>query len=179
MVAVANAVSSSEVTPVTIVAGEEASGLANIIGQYLEQLLAELPEKRAEAAALRGRLGLRAREGDVAVTIVFEEDGITIEEGLTQPEAVVSGEVEFLMHVLAGRANPAWEVCRRTMAVRPGLRRPLFGYRAYRLMRLPGVRPWSGLPWAPLLLVIGTAAAVGTLLLVQHVRRRAQGGDDA
>ncbi len=178
MVAVANAVSADGVTPVTVVAGEEASGLANIIGQYLEQLLAESSEKRAEAAALRGRLGLRAREGDVAVTIVFTEGGIRVEEELREPDASISGEVEMLMHVLAGRANPAWEMCRGTLAVRPSLRRPFFGYQAYSLMRLPGAHPWSGLPRPPLAFVVGTAAAVGAWLLVRRVRRRAQGGDD-
>lgn len=178
MVAVANALSADGVTPVTVVAGEEASGLARIIGQYLEQLLADSPEKQAEAATLRGRLGLRAREGDVAVTIIFEEDGITIEEGLREPDAVVSGEVEFLMHLLAGRANPAWELCGGTVAFRPGLQRPLFGYQAYRLMRLPGVHLWSGLPRPPLSLVAGVAVALAALLLVRRARRRTLGGND-
>ncbi len=178
MVAVANAVSSNGAMSVTVLAGEEASGLARIIGQYLEQLLAESLEKRAEAAALRGRFGLRAREGDVAVTIVFDEGGIAIEEGLQQPDAIVSGEIEFLMHVLAGRANPAWEVCGGTVAFRLGRRRPLFGYQAYRLMRLPGVHLWSGLPRPPLGLVVGAVVALGALLLVRRTRRRATGGAD-
>ena len=47
--------------PVLLDAGEQASGLANMVAQYLEQLLADSPRKRLEAAALRGRLGLRAR----------------------------------------------------------------------------------------------------------------------
>lgn len=171
MVAVANDISTDGVTPVTIVAGEEASGLAHIIGQYIEQLLGDSPEKRLGAAALRGRLGLCAREGDVAVTIVFGEEGVAIEEGLREPDAVVSGEVEFLMHVLAGRANPAWELCRRTLSLRPGVRRPIFGYRAYRLMCLPGVHLWSGLPRPPVALVVGAACALGSYLLVRRVRQ--------
>lgn len=161
--------------PITVLAGEEASGLANIVGQYLEQLLGDSPEKRAEAAALRGRLGLRAREGDVAVTIVFDDGGIVIEEGLRAPDAVISGEVEFLMHVLAGRANPAWEMGGGRMAIQPGLQRPLFAYQAYHLMRLPGVHVWSGVPRPPWTVVVGTAVAVGVVVLVWRARRRAQG----
>ena len=175
MVAVANGVSDSAVTPVTVLAGEEASGLANSIGQYLEQLLADSPEKRDLAASLHGRLGLCAREGDVAVTIAFDAGGIAIEEGLQEADAVISGEIETLMHVLAGRANPAWELGGRRIAARPTLRRPLFGYQAYRLMCLPGVSPWSGLPRAPLVIAAGVAAAAGTLLLL----RRRERGDDA
>ena len=83
-------------SPVTLIAGEQASGLANIVGQYLEQLIGESPQKRSEADALRGNLGLLAWEGDVAITIVFSDDGIVIQEGLHGPDAVISGEVEAL-----------------------------------------------------------------------------------
>jgi hypothetical protein len=159
-------------SPISIAAGEEASGLANIVGQYLDQLLGDSPQKRFEAAALRGNLGLLAREGDVAITIVFSDDGIRIEEGLSASDALISGAVETLMHVLAGRANPVWEVAGGSMAFRPGLRQPLFGYRAYKLMRLPGVHLWSGVP-RPVL--AGAAAALGAVLLVYSVRRRARG----
>ena len=161
-------------SPVRLTAGEQASGLANIVGQYLEQLLGESPQKRSEADALRGNLGLLAREGDVAITIVFSDDGIRIEEGLSEADAVISGKVEQLMHVLAGRANPVWAVAGGRMAFRPGLRRPLFGYQAYKLMRLPGVHPWSGLP-RPVLVGAAGAAALGAVLLVYSVRRRARG----
>ena len=162
-------------SPVRLIAGEQASGLANIVGQYLEQLIGESPQKRSEADALRGNLGLLAREGDVAITIVFSDDGICIEEGLSEADAVISGKVEQLMHVLAGRANPVWAVAGGRMAFRPGLRRPLFGYQAYKLMRLPGVHPWSGLP-RPVLVGAGSAAVLGAVLLAYGAGRRARGG---
>ena len=168
---VAVAIPQAEAPSITVVAGEEASGFSRIIGQYLEQILADSPEKRAEAAALRGRLGLRAREGDVAVTIVFDNDGIIIEEGLREPDAMIAGEVEFLMHVLAGRANPVCELYGGHLAIRPGLHQPLFAYQAYHLMRLPGVHTWSGLPRPSVGLLVGAAAVVGVGVLVWRVRR--------
>ncbi len=179
MVAVDNAAAIGEGVSVTLAAGDEASGLARIIGMYVEQMVRESIEKRAQAAGLRGRLGIRAREGDIAVTVVFGEDGITIEEGLGEPDAVISGEIEFLMNVLAGRANPALEICRGRLSVRPSLRRPVFGYGAYRLMRLEDVRVWSGLPRAPLAMALGAMFALGVLLLVWQLRRRTSGGADA
>ena len=106
MVAVADTLTASQVNHVNIVAGDEASGLARIIGQYLEQL------------------------------------------------------------------------CRGTVAFRPSLKRPLFGYQAYRLMRLPGVRLWSGLPRPPLAFVVGGAGVLGAFLLARRLRQRAQGSDD-
>ncbi len=157
--------------PITLAAREEASGLASMIGQYVEQILEDSPEKRAEVAGLRGRLGLHAREGDVAVTIAFTDGGVVIEEGLNEPDAVIFGEVEFLMHVLAGRRNPVWELGGRRVVIRPSPRRPLFAYRAYHLMRLPGVHAWSGLPHPPPRLVAGAAVIVGVGVLVWRVRR--------
>jgi hypothetical protein len=174
MVAMIDSSTRNGQSPVTLIAGEQASGLANIVGQYLEQLLGDSPEKRAEAAVLSGRLGLLAREGDVAVTIVFGESGIDILEGLQQPDTVISGEVEALMHLLAGRANPVVQAFERRVGIRPGLRRPLFGYAAYHVMRLPGVHIWSGVPRS-VLVGAGAAAALGTVLLVYSVRRRARG----
>jgi hypothetical protein len=174
MVAVIDSLARNGHVPVTIVAGEEASGLANIVGQYLEQVLGDSPEKRLEAAALRGSLGLLAREGDVAITIVFGDDGIAILEGLQQPDAVISGEVEALMHILAGHQNPVIQAFGRTVGVRPALRRPLFGYAAYHVMRLPGVHVWSGVP-RKVVVGAGGAVALGVVLLVYRSRRRARG----
>ena len=156
--------------PVTLVAGEKASGLASMTARYLEDLLAGSSKKREEAAALHGRLGLHAREGDVQVTIVFGERSISIEEGLRDPDAVISGGIGTLMNVLAGKANPAWKLFRRQLTVRSTLRQLLFGHRILRLMRLPGARPWSGLPPLVVLAAAGTAVAVVVVLLIKCAR---------
>jgi putative sterol carrier protein len=164
--------------PVVVVAGDEASGLSNIISQYLEQLLADSAEKRADALSLRGRLGMRAREGDVAVTIVFEGDNIAIEEGLQDPDAVIGGELEFLMHMMAGRANPAWEMISRKVTIGASVRRPMFAYQAYRLMRLPGVHVWNGVPRPPTGLLASAAVLLVVAVAIRYARWRAVGGDD-
>lgn len=44
------------------------------------------------------------------------------------------------------------------MAFQPRPLRPLFGYQAYRTMRLPQVHRWSGLPRLPVGLLVGAAA---------------------
>ena len=62
------------------------------------------------------------------------------------------------MHVLAGRAYPAWKACRGFVAIQLRPLRPLFGYQAYRAMRLPHVHLWSGLPRLPVGLLVGVAA---------------------
>ncbi len=164
---------------IKIVAGDDASGLANIIAQYLEQVLEDSAEKRAEASALEGRLGLQAREGDVAVTIVFAGDSIEIEEGLRDPDAVIGGELEFLMHVMAGKANPAWEMLTRKMTIGLGVQRPMFAYQAYSLMRLPGVHVWDGMPRPPRGLLAGASAVLLAVAAIWLFQRKATGGSDA
>ena len=179
MVAVMDSSRTNGSISVSVVAGDEASGLANIIGQYLEQLLGDSAEKRADASSLRGRLGMRAREGDVAVTIVFEGENIAIEEGLQDPDAVIGGELEFLMHMMAGKANPAWEMLSRKMTLSANVRRPMFAYQAYRLMRLPGVHVWNGVPRPPAGLLASAVALLVVAVVIRYVRRRATGGSDA
>ncbi len=156
--------------PVALAAGEKASGLASMTARYLEDLLASSSKKREQAAALHGRLGLHAREGDVQVTVVFGERSISIEEGLRYPDVVISGGIGVLMNVLAGKANPAWKLFRRQLIVRSLLRHLLFGHRILRLMRLPGARPWSGLSPAVVLAAAGTAGAGVVVLLIECAR---------
>jgi putative sterol carrier protein len=174
-----NPVSTNGSVQIRTVAGDDASGLANIIAQYLEQVLDDSAEKRAEASSLEGRLGLQAREGDVAVTIVFAGDSIAIEEGLQDPDAVIGGEREFLMHVMAGKANPAWEMLRRKMTVGLGSQRPMFAYQAYSLMRLPGVHVWNGVPRPPTGLIVGASAVLLAVATIWLFQRKATGGSDA
>lgn len=174
-----DSVATNGMVPVRTVAGDEASGLANIIGQYLEQILADSAEKRAEALSLRGRLGLNARDSEVAITIVFDGADVSIEEGLNDPDAVIGGDLEFLMHIMAGKANPAWEVLNRNMTIGLGFRRPMFAYQAYSLMRLPGVHVWDGVPRPPNGLLAGAAAGLLVAAVIWYVRSRATGGSDA
>jgi len=159
---------------VVLVEGEASSGLAQMTHQYLEQTLAEVPAKRGEALGLRGRLGLQADEGGVAVTLSFEGEEIRIQDGLLVPlDAYIAGPFQLLLDVLGGRANPYREVLRGRLRVRPSLRRPLFGLRTYRFMRLAEaggggaagrLRAWS-------IAAVGGILA-GLLLLVMLKGRR-------
>jgi len=162
---------------VVLVGGEASSGLAQMTHQYLEQTLAEVPAKRGEALGLRGRLGLQADEGGVAVTLSFEGEEIRIQDGLLVPlDAYIAGPFQLLLEVLGGRANPYGEVLRGRLRVRPSLRRPLFGLRAYQFMRLAEeggggaagpLRAWS---------IAAVAGILAGLLLLVMLKGRRRGG---
>jgi hypothetical protein len=157
---------------VILVDGEAASGLGEMTCQYLQQILEEDPSKRRQALGLRGRLGLEAAEGGIAVTLSFEGEEIRIQNGLLEPvDAYIAGPFQLLIEVLGGQANPYREVLRRRLRVRPSLRRPLFGLRAYGFMRLAEPREGgggaAGRPW---LLAAAVVAGVVTGLLVVLLR---------
>lgn len=162
---------------VVLVGEEAASGLAQMTHQYLEQTLAEVPTKRGEALGLRGRLGLEAAEGGVAVTLSFDGEEIRIQDGLLMPlDAYIAGPFQLLLDVLGGRANPYGEVLRGRLRVRPSLGRPLFGLRAYRFMRLEEaggggpagrLRAWS---------IAAAGFILAGLLLVVVLKRHRRGG---
>lgn len=162
---------------VVLVEGEASSGLAQMTHQYLEQTLAEVPVKREEALALRGRLGLQADEGGVAVTLSFDGHEIRIQDGLLMPlDAYIAGPFQLLLDVLGGRVNPYGEVLRGRLRVRPSLRRPLFGLRAYQFMRLAeagGGRPAGRLrAWS----IAAAGAILAGLLLLVMLKGRRRGG---
>lgn len=153
---------------VILVDGEAASGLGQMTCQYLEQVLEDEPSKRQQALGLRGRLGLEAAEGGVAITLTFRGEEIWIQNGLLRPlDAYIAGPFQLLIEVLGGQANPYREVLRRRLRVRPSLRRPLFALRAYEFMRLAqpgeGVAGAAGRTW---LLAAAVAAGVVTGLLL-------------
>jgi hypothetical protein len=153
---------------VILVDGEAASGLGQMTCQYLQQVLEEAPSKREQALGLRGRLGLEADEGGVAITLTFRGEEILIENDLLRPlDAYIAGPFQLLIEVLGGQANPYREVLRRRLRVRPSLRRPLFGLRTYGFMRLTqpgeGAGEAGGRPW---LLAAAVAAGVVAGLLV-------------
>lgn len=161
---------------VVLVEGEASSGLAQMTHQYLEQTLAEVPAKRGEALALRGRLGLEAAEGSVAVTLSFEGEEIRIQDGLLQPlDAYIAAPFQLLLDVLGGRANPYGEVLRGRLRVRPSLRRPLFGLRAYRFMRLADAgegRPAGRLRTWSMGAIAGILAGLLLLVMLKGRQRR-------
>jgi putative sterol carrier protein len=130
MTATANLVS------VRLVEAESPSGLALMTYQYLIQTLEQEPEKRREAAALHGRLALEATDGGVAITLVFEGDRVSVEDGMAAPvDGYIGAPFMVLMRLLSGEQSPYLAVVRRQLRVRPSPRRPFFPYRVFQLLK--------------------------------------------
>jgi len=121
---------------VRLVEAESASGLALMTYQYLVQTLDQEPERRREAAALRGRLALEATDASVAITLIFEGNQISVQDGIVAPaDGYMGAPFMLLMRLLSGEQNPYLAVVRRRLRLRVSPRRPLFSYRVFQLMK--------------------------------------------
>lgn len=154
---------------------EGSSGLGLMTMQYLEQTLADAPERRRQARNLRGRLALEATDADVIITVHFRGGEIEIEDGSAPPvDAYVGGPYEALIDLLAGRANPLREHLRGRLRVRSALSKPFFPYRVYNLLKLETVEPKAR---ARVALAVGLVSGfVGAIALALVLRRSRTGG---
>lgn len=160
--------------PVRLVAGDAANGVALMTAQYLEQTLQAVPSKRAEAARLRGRLGMRASDADVAITLEFTGKEVLVHNGIDGPvEAYIAGPFQLLIQVLGGQTSPYKEVIARKIVARPSLRRPLFALQVYTLMQLGEARgPVAAIARRPWLLAVGAAGATAVIATAVVLARR-------
>jgi len=126
----------SDLVSVRLLDAESPSGLALMPYQYLVQTLDEEPERRREAAALRGRLALEATDASVAITLIFEGERISVQDGIMAPvDGYIGAPFLLLMRLLSGEQNPYLAVVRRQVRFRASPRRPLFSYRVFQLMK--------------------------------------------
>jgi hypothetical protein len=99
---------SSETIPVVLKGAEEASGLAEMVRQFLEQVLAESPRKARRARRLSGAAVLRsAEEKDVAVRIHFAGDRIELSDGagIGSRDATITADFLTIAHLTSGQES--------------------------------------------------------------------------
>ncbi len=87
-------------------AGEEASGLAMILGDLIESNLRDFPGRRRVASTSRGEIVLSASDRDVSVTLSFRGDEIVISEGALDTAPALRGAWLEMAAVCSGRLNP-------------------------------------------------------------------------
>lgn len=128
-----------------LLGADSASGLADLLHQFLEQTLDASAEKAAEARALRGDLVVRAAEDEgIAVRIAFLGDRIELcDLGAATSDDAPSIQGDFLSvaHVTSGQATPLGLLVRRQLRVRFDLAQLPFLWRVLDLMRIDDGAP--------------------------------------
>lgn len=150
---------------VLLAGGGEVSGLADMLHQFLSQILDEYPAKSRLARRISGRMLFRAAEDEaICVKLSFDAGTIEIRDHAGARGGMPSLTADFLTtaHLTTGEESPFALVSRRKMRVRCAPWHAPFLVRVLRLMRIPP-RPEIArarrLRWA--LLVVATAAAAG------------------
>ena len=149
-----------------------ASGLADMLHQFLAQTVASSPDKARLARRLRGALLFQAAEDDrLVVSIAFSGAGIEVGDA-TAPDArlpMLTADFLTTAHLTTGEERPFGLLVRRRMRARFRLAQALFLFRVLRLLRMEaeGERAQSGRRWLIVAaLVVGAAIAGGVALLV-------------
>lgn len=146
---------------VVLAGGDEASGLADLLHQYLAQSVAESARKRAQAQRLRGEVVFRAAEDEaVCVRVVFRGDRIELcDEPPGRAGASVCGDFLSLAHLASGQASPLRLVARGALRLSCPARALPFLLRVLHFLRLEP--QGAGRPRRWLLYLILLAAALG------------------
>ncbi len=161
------------VYPVELAGGEEASGLADMLHQFLSQNLAESPIKRRQARRLRGDLLFRAAEDQaVCVRIAFHGERIELADHEGELTGAPSITSDFLStaHLTTGEEGPFSLVLRRKVKVSFSIGQVLFLLRVLRFMRLPPEIREPAPAWRRWALSLVVAAIITAIVLIFAIR---------
>jgi len=119
---------------------DEASGLADMLHQFLEQLLDEDPRKARLAQRISGDMLFRAAEDtSICVRLSFNRERVQVADHDGTPNRWPALTADFLTtaHMTTGEESPFALIARRRMRVRCAPWHAPFLVRVLRLMRIP------------------------------------------
>ncbi len=124
--------------------GDSASGLADMLHQFLTQTLEGDPGRARRAARLRGALLFCAAE-DPAVCVRIDFAGgrvdVTDHQGQVDGLPMITSDFITTAHLTTGEEGPFRLLLARRLRVRLRWRRGPFLVRALRIMQLPAPQP--------------------------------------
>lgn len=148
--------------------GDTASGLADLLHQFLTQIVAADPARARRAARLRGALLFRAAEDPaVCVRIDFTGDRIDVIDHLGPDRGlpVITSDFVTTAHLTTGEERPLPLLLRGRLRVRVPWQRGPFLLRVLRVLQLPAPRRRRRVFLAAALVAALAATAIAWLLL--------------
>jgi len=151
---------------VVLANGEQASGLADMLQQFIEQTIAVSARKARQARRLSGRVVFRSAEDeDVCVRITFGRDRVELHDcgSPGAGEAAISGDFLTIAHLTSGQDNPFRLLAQRKLKIRFSVQQLPFLLGMLRFMQIDGDARRAARArrlWAGAALAIATAAAL-------------------
>ncbi len=107
-------------TPAVVLAdGDEASGMATMLGGLLEENLRDYPGRARVAGLARGDVVLTASDRDISVTVSFRGDEVVVANGPAAGAAALSGPWLEMAKLCSGQVNPVKALARRELSIAP------------------------------------------------------------
>ncbi len=129
----------SSTFPVYLPAGADASGLADMIHQYLSQNVTDSEKKRNQAKGLMGEVFIEAAEADICVRIRFHGDRIDLDDVPAPAPDGASIKADFISvaHLTTGERGPFELLATRRLKVRFQPGQIPFLVRVLKFMQIP------------------------------------------
>ncbi|MFH0728988.1 MAG: SCP2 sterol-binding domain-containing protein [Pseudomonadota bacterium] len=113
------------------------NGMGQMMRQYLEQNLADFPEKVEQALRLRYCISVEVERG-IASTIRFEGETICLQNGVAAgADLQLKGSYHTLAKILCGQVNPLGAILKGRIKVMRVPRRPVQALRTLRFLQIP------------------------------------------
>jgi hypothetical protein len=140
---------------VVLADADRASGLADMLQQYLQQTVESSTDKARAAGRIRGGVTVCAAEdAEVRVRVEFEGARIAIADADRAAPPSITGDFLSVAHLLSGEENAGALLIRRRIAVRCGLADVWLLWRVAGLLRIEARPAWQRAAPAVLLVVL-------------------------
>lgn len=154
------------VPSVRLAAGDDASGMAVMLGELLTENLADYPGRARAARAVRGRVAMTAADHDRSVTVHFTGRTVVVEEGAAPGVPAVTGAWLDLAQLCSGRLAPVRAVREHRLALSGARRIDLLAAAGY-VLSVPASYYGETPRWRRRRFVVpAVALGVGVLVLV-------------
>lgn len=158
---------------VTFADGDEASGMATMLGGLLEENLRDYPGRARVASLARGDVVLTASDRDVSVTLSFRGHEVVVTNGKADGAAALAGPWLEMAKLCSGQVNPLKAVVRRELTIEPRGRLDAVAAAGYVLSIPPSFYgDEEAVRQRRHRVVIAIAATTAAVVVVAYVRRR-------
>lgn len=158
---------------VTYADGDDASGMAVMLGGLLEDNLRDYPSRARASKLARGKVVLSASDRNISVTLSFQGDEVVISNGGAEGVSVLAGPWLEMAKLCSGQVNPAKAVARRELSIKPKRGLNAVAAAGYALSIPPSFYgDEEAMAQRRRQVVIAVASAAGVVLVVAVIRRR-------
>ena len=158
---------------VTYADGDDASGMAVMLGGLLEDNLRDYPSRARASKLARGKVVLNASDRNISVTLSFQGDEVVISNGGAEGVSVLAGPWLEMAKLCSGQVNPFKAMARRELRIEPHGRLDTVAAAGFVLSVPPSFYgDEEAIRRRRIQVGVAVAATIGVAVTIAYVRRR-------